>query len=58
MIYAVHVVLFTAVKQKLLKAFMTDWTWSLEGEKLINSDHLMTHNDREYCSNGHTEKLQ
>jgi hypothetical protein len=48
MIYAVNLVLFTVVKQKLLKAFMTDWTWSFEGENLINSDHLRTQNDREY----------
>lgn len=55
MIYTVHMVLFTAVKQKVLKTFMTDWTRSFEGENLVNSDHLMMHNDREYCSNGHTE---
>ena len=55
MIYTVHLVLFTAVEQKLLKAFMTDWTRGLEGENVVNSDHLMTQNDRQYCSNGHTE---
>jgi len=42
-------------KTKLLKAFMTDWTWDLEEENVVNSDRLMMQNERQYCSNGHIE---